>query len=426
MTFFSRASFTLIELLIVIAIVAVLSVVVLVTLNPVELLNQSRDSNRISDLDTLNRALNLFIFALPSGSLGDATKIYVSTPDPNLATATGTCTVAMGFSAPPGYTYVCASSSTFTRVDGRGWIPVDFTKMIGITSPISRLPTDPVNNTSSGFYYTYVPGGSWAITATLQSQKYLQQSAGRDGGVDVGRLEAGTDLSLVAKSQGLVGYWKLDEGSGSTAVDSSGNGNNGILVGSPPWTTGKIGGALSFNGSSQYVQVPVLANTSIDKISQTLTPTSTHSIVGWIQIQSYHPTLLAGVVGRGRQGGNGFGLNLTVDATRLIELGRHGSNPVDSATHPPGSPPAGVYHVAGVYDGINGKIYVNGVLEGTASFSPPVYPVDDVNNLHLGRTCSGSSGCSTYSYFNGLLDEMKLYNRALTASEILADYNATK
>src|SRR5882724_1068719 len=227
----SRASFTLIELLIVIAIVAVLSVVVLVTLNPVELLNQSRDSARISDLDTLNRSLALFTYSLPSGSLGDSTKIYVSVPDPTLVTATGTCTAAMGFSAPSGYTYVCASSSTFTKTNGTGWIPVDFTQMTGVSAPINRLPTDPINTTSSGFYYTYV-SGSWAFTATLQSQKYLQQSALRDGGVDSGRLEVGTDIALIPKSQGLIGYWKFDETAGATsAVDSSGNGNVGTPSG---------------------------------------------------------------------------------------------------------------------------------------------------------------------------------------------------
>ncbi len=47
---------------------------------------------------------------------------------------------------------------------------------------------------------------------------------------------------------GLVGWWRLDEGSGTTAYDSSGNGRHGTLLGNPQWVTGKIGGALEFDG----------------------------------------------------------------------------------------------------------------------------------------------------------------------------------
>ncbi|RJS75398.1 PEGA domain-containing protein, partial [Methanophagales archaeon] len=54
---------------------------------------------------------------------------------------------------------------------------------------------------------------------------------------------------------GLVGYWKFDEGAGTTAVDSSGNNNNGTLIDNPDWVNGKIGKALGFNGSTNYVEI---------------------------------------------------------------------------------------------------------------------------------------------------------------------------
>src|SRR6185312_4650110 len=54
---------------------------------------------------------------------------------------------------------------------------------------------------------------------------------------------------------GLVGYWNLDDGSGTTAADSSGNGNTGTLRNGAPWTTGTVGGALQLNGSNQDVRV---------------------------------------------------------------------------------------------------------------------------------------------------------------------------
>lgn len=62
--------------------------------------------------------------------------------------------------------------------------------------------------------------------------------------------------SLTGISGGLAGYWKFDEGFGSTAADSSGNGDTGTLINSPTWTAGKIGGALQFNGFSNFVDVP--------------------------------------------------------------------------------------------------------------------------------------------------------------------------
>jgi len=55
---------------------------------------------------------------------------------------------------------------------------------------------------------------------------------------------------------GMVGYWTFDEASGTVASDGSGNGNNGTLTSGPIWTSGKIGGGISFDGIASYVVVP--------------------------------------------------------------------------------------------------------------------------------------------------------------------------
>ncbi len=65
-------------------------------------------------------------------------------------------------------------------------------------------------------------------------------------------------VSNTVPLQGMVAYWTFDEGSGTTANDSSGSGNKGTLFNSPAWTTGKINGALSFNGVNNYVSTPAL------------------------------------------------------------------------------------------------------------------------------------------------------------------------
>ncbi len=73
----SNSSFTLIELLVVIAILAILAVVVVVVINPSELLKQARDSTRLSDLQTLNKAIALFQADQVGKSLGDPNTIYI-------------------------------------------------------------------------------------------------------------------------------------------------------------------------------------------------------------------------------------------------------------------------------------------------------------------------------------------------------------
>jgi len=62
-------------------------------------------------------------------------------------------------------------------------------------------------------------------------------------------------LTNTARAE-LVAWWKLDDGSGTTAFDSSGNGNDGVLEGDPQWVDGQLGGALEGDGSGDYIRVP--------------------------------------------------------------------------------------------------------------------------------------------------------------------------
>ena len=141
-----RSAFTLIELLVVIAIIAILAVVVVLTLNPAELLRQSRDSNRISDMAALNSVLGLYNTDQSGVSgffLGSSSVVYVSIPDPAATTTAGTNCVTMGLpTLPATYSYHCAASSTYRNVNGQGWIPVNLSS-ISAGTPISNFPIDP-------------------------------------------------------------------------------------------------------------------------------------------------------------------------------------------------------------------------------------------------------------------------------------------
>lgn len=172
--------FTLIELLIVIAILAVLAVAVVVVLNPAELLKQARDSNRISDLGSIDKALSIYFYDRALTSY----------------TATTTCTVGITF---PGLSSGTCGTNASTSITGGGWVVADLS-LISIDSPLSRLPLDPVNNTDN--YYAYKGSstvGKYELDANMESSKYSSGGASdvesNDGGDMTTWYEVGTALS---------------------------------------------------------------------------------------------------------------------------------------------------------------------------------------------------------------------------------------
>ena len=402
-----KSSFTLIELLVVVAIIAILSVFVILTINPAELLKQGRDSQRVSDIATINSALNLYQVDQVTGSLGTASTTYISIPDNTATSTAGDQCQGLSLPAlPSGWTYHCAASSTYRNTDGTGWIPVNFTS-ISYGSPLGSLPTDPINSSSTA-YYTYTPGGSWQLTAIPESQKIRTTQANSL----TGAITQGSNLSLspLFSSNGLVGYWKFDETSGATSTDSSGNGNNGTWVGtSNHWTTGKIGGAGQFSGSVDSVWV-----TGASKLN--ITGPITFSV--WINTNSTYPSNY-GMLFEGSDlnsyltvsDGN-INLSLSVGGIRYTLnswIGGGSGIPVNTWSY-----------AAATWDGSTMKIYVNGVLRNSGG------PYAGALSITTGSMAIGQyAGANTY-YFNGLIDDARIYNRALSAAEIMALYNATK
>ncbi len=186
----SASSFTLVELLVVIGILAILTAAVVVVLNPAQLIAQSRDTTRFSDIETLNKALSLYQTDGGS-SFGTSTTVYVSIPD------TSTSCANLGLATlPSGWTYACVTSANLQKTDGTGWIPVNFSS-VSTGSPLSSLPTDPINATSTNNFYTYITSGSnWTVSAqTLESTKYAYR-AQTDGGTSATAYEVGSSLTL--------------------------------------------------------------------------------------------------------------------------------------------------------------------------------------------------------------------------------------
>jgi type II secretory pathway pseudopilin PulG len=407
-----RASFTLIELLIVIGIVAVLSVVVIVILNPAQLLAQSRDSTRLNDLASLNTALALFQTDNAGASLGTANTVYVS-----LADSSSTCGNLRLPALPSGWNYNCVSTTTLRNTDGTGWIPLNFNS-ISARSPLSSLPIDPTNASSSRLYYTYTAGsGVYEVSAVMESTKYKLGGAdvvSQDGGQYVDVYEKGTSLSLLPVDYGdslLAGFWKFDDGSGSTAYDGSGSGHTGTLQNSPTWSTGsscKIGGCLSFDGSSNRVDTNFSPN-----ISNGL------SLSVWVNLN-----LISGAHAI-------FG---SPSGTNISEV-RWNSNVLDSVwngftdglgayRNAPVSLSTSTWSLVTVtFNGSSNliSVYQDGTLKGTRTITSPQASWNNGGNLIIARRDPG-----TPEYWSGLLDEIRVYNRVLSAAEVQAVYNATK
>ncbi len=405
-----RSAFTLIELLVVIAIIAILAVVVVLTLNPAELLRQSRDANRVSDLATLNTALGLYTadqVGATGFSLGSSSVAYPSLLDPAGTSLAGTACASLGLLAMPtsSWSYHCAASSTQRAASGFGWIPVNF-QGISSGSPLSSLPVDPVNASSSRLYYSYATDGTgYDLSAALESAKYRlggsNDVVSADGSILANTYEKGTKPGLEPLDYGdpsLAGYWPLDEGSGAVAYDWSGNNANGSWLGGQVGTSGYYSPgeitpwAGTFDGTSTFVA-----------ISATM-PYLTYTKIVWIYatgLTSGYDNIMSGqyyafgASGGHLQGGHNGSWGLVVDPATL-SLNTW-------------------YLVAITYDGTTLRLYKDGVLVSSASAPPPT----NSSNFRIGAFATSNN-------FLGLMDNARMYSRALSGAEIQALYNAQK
>jgi len=175
----SKKGFTLVELLIVIAIVAILATATIVVLNPAELLAQARDAQRIADLDNLRTALGLYVVSVATTDMCAST-----TPADRGCLAGGVCTFAPTAGnfpfGPVGTPVACASVSTRT-IGITGWVDVPFAAIPG-GSPLGILPIDPTNNAT--YFYAYRAedtGKTFRLASRLESTRYRPMML-NDGG----------------------------------------------------------------------------------------------------------------------------------------------------------------------------------------------------------------------------------------------------
>ncbi len=235
----NRKGFTLLELLIVIAIIAVLSVLLIIVLDPAETLKRARDSQRVSDLNTIKTALGIYLTATSTPNLGGGTVTSGVGGTGNICINGSANHGVIAYSVPESTNPSCGSgagitlgsdaadatglstsnyctttpSSVYANVDGTGWIPVDFLALSG-GSPISNLPVDPINTisatpTSTDLVYRYIcqqqgstvagkPANAYQLAAVLESSLYGGATglAAKDGAPNKAYYQVGSDSNL--------------------------------------------------------------------------------------------------------------------------------------------------------------------------------------------------------------------------------------
>ena len=362
----SKKAFTLIELLVVIAIIGILATVSIISLSNARA--KSRDAKRVGDMKQIQTALELFF---------NDNNRYPTVDEFNSGSIFSTST---------------SGTSTYMQV-----------------IPDAPIPADGGCSSLSGYFYQVGAAGTTytisyclgAVVGSLGPGAHCASPAGLD-----------TPGNCACKNPidetGLVAWYEAD----GNANDSSDNSNNGSLSGTAGFTTGHDGAAnsaFSFDGSGASVQVSSLAGYLDEKSALTISlwvnfsaPQVDKNIAGWWWAKQGQISVGAGGVNQNKAY---FGLSTD---------GSPGN--VSSASELND----GIWHyVVGVYDGSSAKIYIDGVLDTEYVASGLI---DNLDIFNIGNINNRTD--SAYA-FNGLVDEVKIWSRSLSADEITSEYDSS-
>lgn len=209
-------------------------------------------------------------------------------------------------------------------------------------------------------------------------------------------------LPPLARGDGLVGYWKFNEGTGTSTADASLSGNSGSRVGSTSWVSGQLGNAVDFSGGYVSMGAPAnLANLH----------TSGMTVMAWIR-----PLSVGRIVDKDN---NGYGWFLTLKSTSTIQFRGSVFSVSSSIRTSTSSIVLNTWqHVVATWDGsatgANIHLYLNGVLvDGTAVNGSGAVNSDAATPLTI-----GNRPIDLGASYDGAIDEVQIYNRVLSATEI--------
>lgn len=347
--------FTLIELLVVIAIIGILSTLAIIALSSAR--QKARDAKRVTDIAQISKALELYY----------------------------------------------SDNNTYPALITPGQ-PI----MAGGTTYMAQVPNNPSPKTDGGcpdkdYQYGYYP----TISASYGLSYCL-------GGATGSIATTGGPITYGADGNSLpLMYLRLDDNTGTSAIDSSSNGYTGALANGAAWTTGKVGSAVQFDNTDDFISLPSFGITS---------PANTLTFAAWVYSTD---NVTETLIGDGSQSNVAAYIWSYRLANHLYWQYSYGTGRDDlRATNIFSGLDSTWIHIAVVLDYSNNKatFYRNGELYEivTKTSSPTALFPSLARTRYIGAYWS--SGASPFA---GKLDDVRLYNRALSAGEIKAIYNGT-
>ncbi|MFA9262594.1 MAG: LamG domain-containing protein, partial [Undibacterium sp.] len=220
---------------------------------------------------------------------------------------------------------------------------------------------------------------------------------------------------------GLAGYWKLDENTGTSAADASTNGNTGTLTNGPTWTTGQIGSGVAFDGSNDSIALS--AGLGILKnVSQA-------TLAGWYNVSSVSGTerdIISLSINSGSPTTNSRASAYLNSTGKFTCGGRSTDGETFQAVDTTATYPTGrwVHFACTINYATNTiKIYLDGAAQATTG--TPAFAATATANTTSSYNRIGAEDDGSAFFFLGSLDEIRIYNRGLSADEIGQLYRLT-
>src|SRR2546421_41505 len=244
---------------------------------------------------------------------------------------------------------------------------------------------------------------SFNNTGLTAGTSYSYQVRAADAAGNLSAYSAVASATTSNTPSGLVAAYAFNEGSGTTVADASGNNNNGTITAATWTTAGKFGNALAFNGTSARVTVPNAASLQLSTgmtLEAWVFPTG--SLTSWRSVvdktvDGYYLMASTDQNNRPGVGGTWTGGNQNVAAPTVLTINTW-------------------THLAATFDGATVRLFVNGVQVASQAQTTPLATTP--GTLQMGANSYGE-------FFAGRIDEVRIYNRALSATEIQTDMNTS-